>query len=89
MTRYTVSPDAACAVVDDGAVVLHMRTKRYYSLNETGGAIWAMLEAGAPVESIVADLVANYDVEAPAAAAEVTRMLGELAAADLVRLEGA
>lgn len=89
MTRYTVSPDAACAVVDDGAVVLHMRTKRYYSLNETGGAIWAMLEAGTPLESIVADLVANYEVEPPAAAAEVTRMLGELAAADLVRLEGA
>ena len=87
MIRYTVSPEAACALVDDGAVVLHMRTKRYYSLNETGGAIWAMLEAGAPLENIVAELVASYEVDAPAAAAEVTRMLGELASVELVRLE--
>lgn len=87
MTRHAVSPEAACALVDDGAVVLHMRTKRYYSLNETGGAIWAMLEAGTLLENIVAELVASYEVDAPAAAAEVTRMLGELASVGLVRLE--
>lgn len=87
MTRHAVSPEAACALVDDGAVVLHMRTKRYYSLNETGGAIWAMLEAGTLLENIVAELVASYEVDAPAAAAEVTRMLGELASVGLVRRE--
>ena len=87
MIRYTVSPEAACASVDDGAVILHMRTKRYYSLNDTGGAIWSMLEADAPVDAIVAELVATYEVDAPDAAAAVMTMLGELAAVELVRVE--
>lgn len=88
MMGYTVSPEAACAVVDDGAVILHMRTKRYYSLNETGGAIWAMLETVTPIRTIIATLVDTYDVEPDAATAAVARMLDELAAVELVSFEG-
>ena len=87
MMRYTISPDAACAVVDDGAVILHMRTKRYYSLNETGVAIWSMLEARQPVDEIVTTLTATYEVDAEAAHSAVAKMLEELASVELVRLE--
>ncbi len=89
MTRYTVSPDAACAVVDDGAVILHMRTKRYYSLNETGVTIWSMLEARQPVDDIVTSLTDTYEVDAETARSAVTRMLDEMAAVELVHLEDA
>ena len=85
--RYVVSPEAAAAVVDDGAVVLHMRTRRYYSLNETGAAIWALLEAAAPVSAIVASLTSTYDIDAGAAGSAVTLMLEELASAELVTIE--
>jgi hypothetical protein len=85
--RYALSPDAACAVVDDGAVILHMRTKRYFSLNETGVAIWSMLEAGQPVSEIVASLTATYEIDAEAAAAAILQILEELASAELVRVE--
>ena len=87
--RYSISPDAACAVVDDGAVILHMRTKRYYSLNETGVAIWSMLEASQPVPEIVASLTATYEIDAHSAGAAVRRILEELASVELVRLEEA
>ena len=86
--RYTVSPDAACATVDDGAVVLHMRSRRYYSLNPTGAAIWSLLEQGAPVPGIVASLVETYDVDAPAAERAVLVLMTELAEVELVTLEG-
>lgn len=86
--RYTVSPDAVCAVVDDGAVVLHMRTRRYYSLNETGTTIWESLDSGKPVPEIVASLVAAYEVDPRTAELEVGRMLTELASVELVTLEG-
>ena len=84
--QYTLSTDAACAVVDDGAVVLHMRTKRYYSLNETGVAIWSMLEAGRSVGEIVASLTATYEVDSVSARTAVDGMLAELAAVDLLRV---
>ena len=87
MMRYAISPDAACAVVDDGAVILHMRTKRYYSLNETGVAIWSMLEASQPVGEIIASLTETYEIDAESAGAAVRQMLGELASAELVSVE--
>lgn len=79
MSRYVVSADAACAVVEDGAVVLNMRTKRYYSLNETGAAIWRLLEDEHPVPEIVAEIVRQYNVEYPAADAAVATLLVNLA----------
>lgn len=87
MIRYALSPDAVCAVVDDGAVVLHMRTRRYYSLNETGTTIWGSLDSGKPVTDIVASLVADYEIDATTAEAEVARILAELASVELVTIE--
>ena len=82
--RYAVSPDAACAAVEDGTVVLNMRTKRYYSLNETGAAIWRMLEDDRAVTEIVAQLIASYDIDESAAASTVGQLLAELSAESLI-----
>ena len=84
MTRYTVSPDAACASVDDGTVVLNMRTKRYYSLNETGATVWRMLENDAAPAEIAGELVAIYDVTEATAIETVEGLLRELEAEALV-----
>ena len=84
MIRYTVSPDAACAAVDDGTVVLNMRTRRYYSLNETGASIWRMLTNDADVDEIVAHLIASYEVEDLAARRTVEVLLAELSAEALI-----
>ena len=84
MTSYVLSPDAACAVVDDGAVVLHMRTKRYFSLNETGLAIWRMLEDDLPVADVALRLSELYEIDAGAASEAVTALLGELASEELL-----
>ena len=84
MTRYSVSPDAACAAVDDGTVVLNMRTKRYYSLNETGATVWRMLEEDAPVAEIAAQLIIIYDVTEATAIETVEALLRELEAEALI-----
>ena len=84
MTAYSLSPDAACAAVDDGAVVLHMGTRRYFSLNETGAAIWRMLEDDVALDEIPARLGTLYAVDAAVASSAVDRLLGELAAEYLI-----
>jgi hypothetical protein len=87
VNRYVVSGDAACAVVEDGAVVLNMRTKRYYSLNETGAAIWRLLEDDVPLPEIVAQLIQRYEVEPAAADRAVVALLADLTSEALVSLE--
>jgi hypothetical protein len=88
VTGYAISADAACAVVEDGAVLLHMQTKRYYSLNETGAAIWQLLEEEVPVSEIGARLVDRYDVDRRAADDAVAGLLAALAAETLISMEG-
>jgi hypothetical protein len=88
MTRYAISADAACAHVEDGAVLLHMRTKRYYSLNETGAAIWQLLEEDVPVPEIGARLVEWYDIDRRAADEAVAALLTALSAEALISVEG-
>ena len=82
--RYTISPDAAAAAVDDGTVVLNMRTRRYYSLNETGAVIWQMLETDGATQAVIAQLVARYDVDEATATDTVMRLLDELTAEALI-----
>ena len=62
ITRCIIPGEVACASVGDGTVLLHMGTKRYFSLNDTGAEIWRMLEQGVPVSEIPARLTATYDV---------------------------
>jgi hypothetical protein len=84
--HYTISPDAAFAAVEDGAVVLHMGTKRYYSLNETGTFVWRRLEHGIARAEIVAQVVDEYDVGIAEAEMAVARLLEELVQETLIRI---
>ena len=82
--RYVVAADAACASLEGGAVLLHMGTKRYYSLNETGALVWQLLEEGATEGDVVRRLVDRYMVAAGEAGAAVAVLLAELLAEGLV-----
>ncbi|HVP71323.1 MAG TPA: PqqD family protein [Gemmatimonadaceae bacterium] len=78
MTRYRAAPDALAATLSDGAVLLNLRTKRYYSLNETGTRIWQLLLEGRTEEEIVQTLTAEYDVEATIANQEMQSVIASL-----------
>jgi hypothetical protein len=82
--HYTLSRDAAFAAVEDGAVVLHMGTKRYYSLNETGMFVWRCLEDGIRGAEIVTRLVDEYEVGIAEAEMAVARLLEELVQESLI-----
>jgi Coenzyme PQQ synthesis protein D (PqqD) len=84
--RYTVSEDAAFAAVPGGGVVLHMDTKRYYSLNETGAEIWALMAAGEDCAAIADRLTDLYDISIDDAQAAVDKVAGELASEGLITL---
>ena len=83
-SNYTVSKDVLTAHIDDEAVLLHLKTKRYYRLNETGAAIWKGLEENLNLQAIVAGLVRDFEVDTEAATAEVTRVLEDLRGKELL-----
>jgi hypothetical protein len=82
--RYKAITEALVATLADGAVLLNLQTKRYFSLNETGTRIWEMVQQTADEEAIVATLLREYEVEEPMARAEVRRILDELIEAQLI-----
>jgi Coenzyme PQQ synthesis protein D (PqqD) len=85
--RCTIPHDVACAQVEDGAVVLHMGTKRYFSLNETGAEIWRLLESDVPFADVPRRLSERYDISVDAARASVTELVAALAAEGLLAVE--
>lgn len=87
--RYAPSPDVMVAEIGGEAVLLHAVSKRYYRLNETGAAVWSGLEQGLESSAIVDRLCETFDVPLADAAAEVERLLRDLAAHELIHEQGA
>lgn len=84
MTRYRITEAALSASLSDGTVLLHLYTKRYFSLNNTGSRIWTLLERQASEDEIVETLVKEFDVETHEAKPAVRRLLDDLIAARLI-----
>lgn len=84
MTRYRIAQAALSASLSDGAVLLHLYTKRYFSLNDTASRIWALLERNASETEIVQALVQEYDVDTREAEQAVRRLLDDLVAERLI-----
>ena len=52
--RWLLRPDVVSTVFDDGAVILDLRTKFFFSLNASGWAIAQMFETGATRSEVLA-----------------------------------
>lgn len=83
-TTHVVPDEVLTAHLEGEAVLLHMETKAYYRLNATAAAIFRGVERGLGRHALVDDLCGAFEVERPVAAAEIDRLLSELAARGLV-----
>jgi Coenzyme PQQ synthesis protein D (PqqD) len=81
---HRVPEDVLAAHLEGEAVLLHMDTKNYYRLNATAARVYRGLERGLGREALLDDLCAQFDVEREVAAAELDRLMGELAERGLV-----
>ena len=73
-----VPPDVMTANLDGEAVLLHLKTKAYFKLNDTAAELWKGLEAGEDEAAIIARLTAKFDVDAETARTESNRVIEEL-----------
>lgn len=82
--RYRAIPEALVATLSDGAVLLNLQTKRYFSLNETGTRIWELVQQTSEEDAIVETMLREYEVDEAMARTEVRRILDELIEAQLI-----
>lgn len=78
-------PDVVVTELDDKeAVLLHLGTKMYYTLNETGIRIWQLLSEGHSISETSETIHNEYDIMSDAAQKSVLNITQELIAQKLV-----
>ncbi len=88
---FKVHPKCLLTELDDGTgVVLHLDTKVYYTLNETGVFVWKDLECSPRgAEALVIRLTETFEVEREQAQADVATLLETLLSEGLLqRVDG-
>jgi hypothetical protein len=57
---------------------MDVRAGRYYTLDEVASRIWTLAADGLPTTDIVQAVIAEYDVDADAAAADVSNFIAQM-----------
>lgn len=65
-------------------ILLHLGTRRYYSLNETGLFIWKQLEARHSLVEVARAMHQSFEVSEAAALQSAQRLVEDLLAAGLL-----
>jgi hypothetical protein len=82
MSQLRPNPDVLLTELKDGTgVLLHLRTKFYYALNQTGVAVWKLVAEGqaGSAEALAVQIAARFrDTPADAAQRDVSALLREL-----------
>lgn len=73
--RVTIPPDLLHQQVEGETVLLDLRGERYYSLDEVGTRIWALLAEHGHTETVCAHLMAMYEVDEETLRQDVQRFV--------------
>jgi hypothetical protein len=78
MALLAPNPEVECTELADGAVLLNMETRLYYSLNQVGLELWNATAGASGPDEVAKRLTAAFEIDEPAAMSAVTRFLPEL-----------
>jgi hypothetical protein len=77
---YKRSHDAVATLLDDSVCLFNLKTCEYFSLNETGSAIWECIEKPATVAEITANIADLYVISHEECCGEIKAWLESAAA---------
>ena len=78
------SPNATFQIVADEAILIHLQTGVYYSLNEVGTAFWELLDGQRTLSDCAAHIAGEYNAPQEVILADLDELAGELAKEGLV-----
>lgn len=85
--RVIPSPDVLFRELEGEAVMLDLGSERYYGLDEVGARIWQLLEVHHNAETVVNQMLAEYEVGEEQLRSDVAQLIADLAEAGLVTIE--
>jgi hypothetical protein len=89
-TRFRINtPGVVHETFDDEVVIIDFDSGSYYSLNESGTAVWSLLQGGATVSGIVAEMGRRYEGEQAQIEEAVRQLVDELRQENLIVSDGA
>jgi len=79
--------DVVAKVLDGEAIMIDLPRGIYYSLDGVGGRVWELLEERRGAADIAMEIAREFDVTPERACSDVERILRELLAENVIRLE--
>jgi Coenzyme PQQ synthesis protein D (PqqD) len=87
-TRFRVnSPNVIHETIEGEVILIDLKTGTYFSLRDSGAAVWQALEQGAGEDDIAAELRSRYDASESEISDAVRRLLAELEGEGLIRAD--
>lgn len=84
MRTIRLSSDVVFRELEGEAVILDLASGRYFGLNAVGTRVWALLDAGTPVDQIVSTLADEYEAEREQIARDVAALIDDLSTRGLI-----
>ena len=81
------SPNVIHETIEGEVILIDLKSGTYYSLRDSGAAIWQSLEQGAGEDDIEAELRSRYDASGDQIRDAVLQLLGELEREGLIRAD--
>jgi len=82
--RLSVPSDVLISVIEDEAVLLNLKSERYFGLNRTGTAMWTALTTAESVETAYESLLARFSVESKTLRRDLNDLVQQLIGHGLV-----
>ncbi len=83
-SRLCHSANATFQTVAGEAILIHLQTGAYYSLNEVGTVFWEMLDGATAVRDCAAKIAQEYDAPVEQIEVDLLEIAGDLAKEGLV-----
>ncbi len=83
-TYRVMTPEVIADVIDGEAVIMNLKTGRYFSSEGVGSECWEALAAGRSVEMLVAQLVENYAADRATIESAVDGFVQDLVSHELI-----
>jgi hypothetical protein len=82
--RLELRTDVAAREFDDGAIMLDVRSSTYLSTNPAGAVLWRELAQGTTRAQLIDALLAEFDVDAERAGADVDAFIADCGRRELL-----
>ena len=85
-TRLVRSKDQVSAELQGEAVILSLKSGKYYNLNLVGSRIWELIEKVVSIRTLHEIILNEYEVEDQRCRDDIFRILNQLLQADLIEI---